>query len=217
MFDSGTLVDLVLASGAVGAAAMGIVEGFKSTKLRPIGFNQLEQSINWANNALSKAYGAGHRELLESLYRQNRSSGDLPRILRQGVRIGLDEHNAKEMESILLGADRNQLSLVAEKAASGSELSPEEKNILGRFEVAVDARIDAALSLAERAYVNGIRQRAFLIAILLSLSAAFSIKPDLKSFLPGLIVGLVAVPLAPIAKDVAKGFQSAAKAIGGKS
>ncbi|GJQ57583.1 MAG: hypothetical protein D8M57_19750 [Candidatus Scalindua sp. AMX11] len=211
------LAQFTLAAGAVGTAAMGIAEGFKSVKMRPIGFSKLEKSINWADAALIKAYGNERMMLLESLYRSNRSSGDLPRILRQGVRIGLDEQNAVEMENILLGADRNQLPAVAKKAAIGKELEQEEQNILGRFEVAADARIDAALSLAERAYINGIRLRAFIIALSLSLSAAFTIKPDKEGIVAGLIVGLVAVPLAPIAKDVADGIKEAAKAIGGKS
>ncbi len=212
------LSQFVLAAGAVGTASMGIVEGFKSTKWRPIGFSKLEKSISWADEALIKAYGKEHKTtLLESLYRANRTSGDLPRILRQGVRIGLDKKNAKKMEDILLGPGRNQLPEVAEKAADGKKLETEEKNILGRFEVAADARIDAALSLAERAYKNGIRQWAFLVAQLLAFGAVFAIGPDEKRIITAFIIGLVAVPLAPIAKDVTKGFQAAVKAIGGKS
>ncbi len=211
------LSQFVIAAGAVGTASMGIVEGFKSTKWPPIGFSKLTKSISWADAALNKAYGPEHMKLLESLYRINRTSGDLPRILRQGVRIGLDKKNAEAMESILLGADRKQLPEVAEKAADGEKLEPNEQNILGRFEVAADARIDAALSLAERAYSNGVRYRAFLVAQGLAFGAVFAIGPDSKKIITALIIGLVAVPLAPIAKDVAKGFQSAVKAIGGKS
>jgi len=211
------LSQFVLAAGAVGTASMGIVEGFKSTKWSPIGFSKLTKSISWADAALNKAYGKESKTLLESLYRVNRTSGDLPRILRQGVRIGLDQNNAAEMEETLLGADSKQLQGVAKKVAEGTDLDTTEKNILGRFEVAADARIDAALALAERAYSNGIRYRAFFIAQGLAFGAVFAIGPDSKKIITALIIGLVAVPLAPIAKDVAKGFQSAVKAIGGKS
>ena len=142
--------NFVIATGAVGTAAMGIVECFKSTRIKPIGFSQLEESISWADAALIKAYGSDYKKQLESLYRLNRSGGDLPRIIRQGVRIGLDEQNAVTMEENLLGRNLYLLPAVAKKAAEGEELEPKEKNILGRFEVAADARIDAALSLAER-------------------------------------------------------------------
>lgn len=217
------LPQFVLAAGAVGTAAMGIVEGFKSIKLTPIGFGQLEESIGWAKAAMKKAYGSDYSKLIESLYRQSRSSGELPRILRQGVRIGMDKENAKSMGELLLGQGGETLSGIAGKIDQGEELDKMEKKILARFEVAADARIDAALSLAERTYSNGIRKRAFFVSLVLSLVAAISLHLTLADkfqsamYINAVIVGLVAVPLAPIAKDVAKGFQAAAKAIGGKS
>lgn len=217
------LPQFVLAAGAVGTAAMGIVEGFKSIKLTPIGFNELYESIDWSRPAIGRAYGSDYSKLLESLYRQNRSSGELPRILRQGVRIGMDTDNAKSMGEFLLGNGGESLSVIAGKIDQGEELDKMEKKILARFEVAADARIDAALSLAERAYSNGIRKWAFFVSLMLSLLAAFSLhwtlgdKFQSAMYINAVIVGLVAVPLAPIAKDVAKGFQAAAKAIGGKS
>jgi len=213
-FDLG---EFVLAAGAVGTAAMGIVEGFKATWLQPPGFLSLDKSLAWARPALIKAYGTDYKKLLMSLFRLNRSDGDLPRILRQGVRIGLDENNARGMEEALLGKDNNQLTAIAKKVSKGAKLEDPDRNILGRFEVAADARIDAALALGERAYINIIRFGAFMVALVLSLVTALLVKPDFGGFLTALITGLVAVPLAPIAKDVAKALQSAAKAIGGKS
>jgi hypothetical protein len=214
------LGQFVLAAGAVGTAAMGIVEGCKSAHFRPIGFSRFLKSIQWAEPALIRAYGPGQQDLVESLYRLNRSKGDLPRILRQGVRIGLNETNAAEMEGVLLGAGRDDLPAIAKKASRGEELDKQERNLLGRFEVAADARIDAALSLAERAYKNGVRARAFVVALALSCGASFSLGATSTAFsafdrlVLALIVGLVAVPVAPIAKDVASGFKNAAKAIG---
>ena len=214
------LGELVLAAGAVGTAAMGITEGFKSIRLKPLGYQCIESELAWAKEALQKAYGDNNQSLLVSLYRNGRRQGELPRILRQGIRIGLDEKNAAGMASIVGGDVGGLLTSAATKATAGEDLEPNEKNVLGRFEIAADARIDAALSLAEQAYGNGIRFRAFIIALSLSLITAFIYiamgKEKYDILLKAFIVGLVAVPLAPIAKDVANAFQSAAKAIGVK-
>lgn len=218
------LVQLILAIGAVGAAAMGITEGFKSIWLPPIGFWKLKQEIAWAEDALTIAYGNNYLDMLATLFRSGRSSGELPRILRQGVRVGLNEATGKKMAQTVGVSDPCELGDVAKQLMAGEDISkkPTERNILGRFEMAVDARIDAALAMGERAYKNGVRLRASLIALVLSLVAAYLMyTPDngesfIRSdiFVLALIVGVTAVPMAPIAKDVAKGFQAAARALG---
>lgn len=211
-----SVTQFIIAAGAVGTAAMGIVEGAKSVHIKPLGFRSLMSELQWAIEALKVAYGEQYDRLLKSLYRLNRSEGELPRILRQGVRIGLNKNNAALMAETVLGDVDGSLPQVATKIAAGESLSDQEKNILGRFEVAVDARIDAALALADRAYGNGIRLCSFIVAIFLSLMAA-QVLHFTGGYKTALIVGLISVPLAPIAKDVAKGLQSAANAIAAKA
>lgn len=210
------LGNLVLATGAVGTAAMGISEGLKTVKITPRGFAKLEREIDWARQALVIAYGDNYREMMMSLYRDGRRKGELPRVLRQGVRIGMNGDTAKNMAQVVGGIDAATLAAVAKKVTEGEELGDTERNVLGRFEVAADARIDAGFALAERAYTNSIRFGAFVIAMVLSGAAAVALNPTASGFFTALIVGITAVPIAPIAKDVAKGFQSAATAIGGK-
>lgn len=224
------LTAFLLAVGAVGTAAMAASESFKSGLLPPMGFKHLKKSISWADKALKVAYEEEYLDLLESLYRQNRSKGDLPRILRQGVRIGMNTKTARELASIVGDCTPEDLEEVARKVAAGELLGKEEKenaepkmdkatarNILGRFEMAADARIDAALSLAERHYINGIRFGAFVWAIVLSMASALIIgnhEGDVFKYLVhGIIVGFIAVPIAPIAKDLTKGLQSATRAV----
>jgi len=208
--------DMVAATGALGVAAMGIAEGLKSVKFDPKGFRKLEDEVVWAKNALKASYGDNYRQTMVSLYRNGRRKGELPRVLRQAVRIGMNEATARTMAEVVGGVDADELAAVATKVAHGDELNDKERNILGRFEVGADARIDAALALAERAYVNAMRFWASVIAIALSFAAAWIIKPDTNGYVTALFVGILAVPIAPIAKDLTKGLQSAAKAIGGR-
>jgi len=208
------LGDLVLATGAVGVAAMGIAEGAKFLFLPAVGFSKLREEIEWAEGALKVSYGDKYIEMIKSLFRNDRRKGELPRILRQGVRIGLDKNTAASMASVVGRVASDDLVAVAIKVNAGEDLTAEQKNILGRFEVAADARIDGAFALAERAYKNGILARAFIAAFVLSFGAAYCMDAKGNEYLMAFIVAITAVPIAPIAKDVAKGFEAAAKAIG---
>jgi hypothetical protein len=200
------LVQMVLAAGALGTAAFGIVDGLKGTVIGEAGFSTLSVMLGPLKTALAKAYGNEFMELLKAQYRDGRGTGPLPRILRQGARIGLTKDNAAEIakfvgEGII---NTSELANIAEKIADGRKLEDSERGLLARFELAVDTRIDAAVALAEQRYILVTRWWASGFAVALALNA---------DLLKGLIVGLVAVPLAPIAKDVASALQSATKAL----
>ena len=214
---------MVLAAGALGTAAFGIVDGLKATAIGAAGFARLSAMLGPLKTALAKAYGNEFLKLLEAQYRDGRGAGPLPRTLRQGARIGLTKDNATEIVTFVGEGivKSSELVIIAEKIAAGWKLEDTERGLLARFELAVDTRIDAAVALAEQQYVLVTRWWASGIAIVLALIAAWALgtqSPDFllweKSlFIKGLIVGLVAVPLAPIAKDVASALQSATKAL----
>lgn len=230
---------LVVAAGALGTAAMGIVEIFFKGDWPwcnpPLGFDRLRRNLRWAEKPLRKAYGEDYLELIQHTYRNGRSAGELPRLLRQAVRIGLDRPTAIELEKILLAiesrewltqkergeadiaaAEPSALAVVIDKIEDGqaSDLDDVERNVLGRFEVAADARIDAAMSLAENAYKSEILFRALLVSIAIALAAAYTLEAD---YLQAVVLGIAAVPLAPIAKDISKALQAATQALGKKA
>jgi hypothetical protein len=217
------LVQMVLAAGALGMAAFGIVDGLKATAIGTAGFPALSAMLGPLKTALAKAYGKEFLELLKAQYRDRRGTGPLSRTLRQGARIGLTKDNAAEIAEFVGEGivDRSQLANIAEKIAAGTKLTDSERGLLGRFELAVDTRIDAAVALAEENYklVTQWWASGFAVALALIAACALGTQPDFLYvwekvlFIKGLIVGLVAVPLAPIAKDVASALQSATKAL----
>ena len=85
------------------------------------------------------------------------------------------------------------------------------RNVLGRFELAVDTRVDAALTLAQSHYVGATRITASVFALLIALAVGIYLGGDY--IFQAILVGIAAVPLAPIAKDLAAALQSASKAI----
>ena len=227
---------MVLATGALGTAAFGVVDGLKTWRIGLSGYDQLRGTMGDSLfDALEKAYGAKTEEILQAQYRNGRKAGTLPKTLRRGVRIGLTTENAEKIGNELGTVDGRDLNSAAEMALSGALAAEEEdekkkkekernREVIARFELAADARIDAALSLAEAKYKGLMRVYASITSIAFALIAAFLInyegtaagaelKFDGLLYLQALIVGIAAVPIAPVAKDIAKSLQSATKAL----
>jgi hypothetical protein len=95
---------VTLAVGALGTASYGVIDGMKLIPWVDLaGFERLFSSGGAAGGrmwptktkagldpllpALTAAYGADAMDLLKTQYRAGRTKGDLPRTLRQGVRI----------------------------------------------------------------------------------------------------------------------------------
>ena len=239
------LPNIVMAIGALGAASYGVVDGLKLFPWFDLsGFECLfsgntggrrwfkkEQQANLDPlfPALKFAYGNQAMDVLKSQYRSGRAKGDLPRTLRQGVRIGLGmmppieitqaayglgitEETTKLISDSLIKAKKLRPPATGESkmASSSTSLGDEERNALARLETTIDARIDAALLLAEKQYVS----QAKAWATLLALSIAFVVGTTLGQAWPmSFLVGISAVPLAPVAKDLATALQEAVKAL----
>jgi hypothetical protein len=131
------------------------------------------------------------------------------------IQLGLTAGNAAAL------AEAGQVSGPALKRIvtaleEGKELTPEQLNALGRFKATIEARVDAAYDRAEQVYRNSARFAAGLVSIALAVAAALMLYDvDSPNDLGlAVLVGLIAVPLAPIAKDVASAIGTAANALG---
>lgn len=199
----------VLAAGALGTAAFGIVEGLKSSKLiGEAGFSTIVRMLKALWEALHIAYGTDVEHLLRAQYRGD--ARELARVMRQGVRLGLTPGNAAAIATELGVVTAEALVDAARAVEAGLELTPQQRNVLGRFELAVDARIESALTLALDRYKRAVIIAASVIAVGIALVVGRELGvPPRES----LIVGLAAVPLAPVAKDVASALKAAATAL----
>lgn len=202
---------IVLAVGALGTASFGIVEGLKWTIVGLSGFRQIRKLLgDPVMEALRVAYGPEYMSLLKAQYRANRISGDLPRSLRQGARVGLTPSTAEALANQVGVVSKAELKTVAAALQKGKNLTDSQRNVLGRYELALDARIDAALALANDKYIGYIRVLASVVSIGIALAVRQAAGGE---WLTAVIVGVAAVPIAPIAKDLASALQSAAKAM----
>ena len=100
-------------------------------------------------------------------------------------------------------------------------LNPDQINLLGRFNAAIGATMDGAFELADQQYRNASKVLAGIFAILLAISAGALLDgvhswadvlsyPDIGK---ALMAGVIAVPLAPVAKDLTSSLQAAVTAM----
>ena len=205
---------IVLAVGALGTASFGIVEALKWTFVGLWGFGQIKKLLGRpVMDALKKAYGAQYEVFLKAQYRQGRKTGELPKTIRQGARVGLTPDTAPALATQVGVIDPSELTAVASAVQSGNTLTEAQRNILGRFELALDARIEAALALANSKYIGYVRLLASAVAIVIAFLVGLKL-PNVD-LLTSLIIGVAAVPVAPVAKDLASAIQAAGKAMTG--
>ena len=105
-------------------------------------------------------------------------------------------------------------------------LTPEELDAYGRFDVMLSTSIDRAYNQADQRYRNWAKVLACVVAIVLAEISAFIYQHGgvgswsalhfsgifHATYISAFLVGLLATPLAPIAKDVSTAINTAAKA-----
>ncbi len=208
--DIDSLSGAVLAAGGLGTAAFGIVEALKWTWLGYAGFGSIKSMLGPLLQTYQVAYGPAWERLLSAQYRGDRA--ELTRVLRQGVRIGLTAQNAGAIATFIGTVSPADLESAARHTTAGTELPAELRNVLGRFELADDSRIDAAQALAQERYSGATRVSASVI----SLAVAIIVGMIYDSLGLAVMIGIAAVPLAPIAKDLVTAIQSASTALRGR-
>jgi len=209
------LPTLALSVGALGTAAFGIVEALKWTNLGEAGFKQIEKLLGAAIvKTLRVAYGPNYEQLLRAQYRQDAHlQTGIGKTLRQGVRIGLNAENATLIAEELGTVDGESLATAARAVAEGGDIGADKRAVIGRFEVAVDARIESALSRAQDVYIGTMRVAASIVAILMSELVVLTHSVTGVTQIQALLIGIAAVPMAPIANDVVGALQAATKAL----
>lgn len=212
----------IVAVGALGVAAYGLVDATKAFRggISNRGFGFIETALTPFAPALEEALGGNPgcdwRAVMRSHWVGGRPKEEQKAIAVSLIQLGLNAANAEAIATAGQ-VSPDELGKIVVALESGTELSPEQLNVLGRFKATIEARIDAAYDRAEQVYRNSARFAAGFVSVALALAAAYLLygnqgNPD--RYWVALLVGLVAVPLAPIAKDVASALSTAANALG---
>lgn len=208
------VIAVVAATGGLGLAAMSLVDAFKAVPgggVSRIGFGHLRAVLRQFDQVLAQAVGRDWEAVILSHWINGRPRDEQVGVIRSLLRLGLNPDTAGQLAAIG-NVDPKALGDAAGKLITGQALDEAEVNLIGRVEAAVEARLDAAFDLADQAYRNRSRVLAGVIAIVLALAVSLVLRPSPG---PGLaaLIGLLAVPIAPIAKDLVTALTAAAQAV----
>ncbi|MCK8781905.1 hypothetical protein M0654_18150 [Rhizobium sp. NTR19] len=137
--------------------------------------------------------------------------GDQKSIVRNLIRLGFNSQTAPGLAELVLPENRDLLTDIARKVEQGDTPSEAELAVLARFDAIIDARLDAAFERADQKFRNTARVAAAGVAIVLGEAGAMFVyqSAGAEVLLLGLLVGVIAVPVAPIAKDLASAVSTA--------
>lgn len=213
-------------TGALGTTSMGVVETLKKSSpwVASIGRSRMMEVLGVeAREALAAAYGRGKGldPLLDAAFRQ--SDEELARTLRTGIKIGFVQLGP-DRRQVVAAAFGQDVAVLAEALASAPEATDavsdealtRKRHALAQFELAVDTRVAAAVASSTAKYTGSMQLIAGGIALTLALAGAVATLPGVTDpvahFGLAFVMGMAAVPIAPIAKDLTSALQTVTNA-----
>jgi hypothetical protein len=221
------LATAITAVGALGTAAFGVVD---ATKLI---YGGVSSSGFIYITRLIKTYapdekGVPHQSAitrsailgtLKANWLNGAPEADLKSTAKALIKLRLNPETAPHMAAVTgVPSDGPAgLAAVATSLATGVALTADQMNTYGRFDLLLSTTIDRAYQRADQRYRSTAKLAAGAVAVLLAEIACVSIygyhAMTGTLWLRGLVVGLLATPLAPVAKDLATSLSTAATAV----
>jgi hypothetical protein len=205
---------IIAAIGGLGTAAFGLVDASKAFwgGANNIGFSAIRRRIESFVPA-QPTNGLSRIDVMATLRENWFTGADLASqkaIAKSLIKLNFNVASAPQM-AIASGLNREILTNIAQKIATATSLTAAESDAYARFDAIVTAQLDATYRRADQRYVNGTRACAMLVSVLLAIGGAWIVAGVLSSrgLFEAIFIGLVATPLAPIAKDLSTALATA--------
>ena len=216
------LSKVVLAIGSLGTAAYGVVDTSKAFwgGVSNRGFGDIRKVISKLIPGSAKG-DAGTTALalpsalatLRANWLNGMAMADQKSVAKALIKLNLTKDSAKGMADAT-GVDATLLAGVAGKLATGAALTPEETDVYGRFDLLLASLLDQGYQRGDQRYRNSAKLLAVPVAVLLALCGAWALNgssPTAPDIWKAVICGLLATPLAPVAKDLSSAIQAGTK------
>lgn len=213
------LCTVIAAVGAVGTAAFGLVDALKALPgggISRAGFKFIRQTILKLAPEVAALDGTGLSRdsilyTLQSQWINGTATADQINIAKSLIKLRLTPETAAALASAT-GVDAAILSEIAASIRSGTALTPQQSDVYGRFDLPLTTLLDQAYQRADQRYRNCAKATAVPIAVALALIATLAM-PHQITLTQAILVGLIATPIAPVAKDIASAITTAGQAI----
>ena len=210
----------MLAIGSLGTAAYGVVDVSKAFGggISNRGFGDIKKVISQfipvatGQNTASALSLASVLSTLRSNWLNGMALADQKSVAKALIKLNLNDASASKMAAAT-GVDEKVLSSIAAKLPTGTKLEQTETDAYGRFDLLLSASLDQGYQRADQRYRNSAKLLAVPVAVLLALLGAWAISIHLTNsdIWRAIAGGLLATPLAPIAKDLASAIQAGSK------
>ena len=208
------LAQLVTAIGGLGTAASGLVDATKvfGGGVNHIGFRGIRAAVRPMTDSAQPVNALSQNKILATLqsnWMNGTNLGSQKSIAKSLIKLNLNPRNACALAEAT-GVDSGALAAIAASIAAGTALSSAESDVFARFDLIVTVLLDEAYHRSDQIYRNWTRALAALVAVALALTGGHMLNVN-----PGLsiLIGLLATPLAPIAKDVSTALATAVNAL----
>jgi hypothetical protein len=238
----GLIVGTVAALGAAAQGLVDVTKGLW-IKWDDSGYAFVKQALAPFDPILKSALGKGQswQETLWAHWLNGRNRADQKAIAKSLIKLGLAPESVG-MVSAIVKIDASAFATALRAIHAGKELTLEQVTLMEHFDAAIDARLDAAYERADRRYRSVAYNVAALIAVILAIfaggllfadactaarAAAMNLSnnvclPDQnliagylgsRYFVLAILVGLIAIPVAPVSKDLASAISARARGI----
>ncbi len=222
--DTASITQIISAIGGLGLASFGLVD---STKALPgagvssSGFSSITAAVRLfvvdAGRDPNAPDLAG--SLLQTLHGNwinGMASVDQKAVAKSLIKLRLTPVTSAQYAKVTL-VDPAALSDAATSMTTGQPLSLAQSNALGRFDLALTAILDAAYHRADQRYRNVSKFLAGVFAVVLAFVAGGLVDTDWPTYFSSghwmlaVIGGVLAVPLAPVSKDLTSALTAGVK------
>ena len=221
------LGNLVAAIGGLGTASFALADATKIGRnggISNTGFGSIERAIAQLYPQASRATSApdsDERKLLDMLHSNwiyGVALADQKAIAKSLIKLRLSADTAPAFARAT-SVDPTVLVAAAAGMTRGAALTPEQTNVLGRFDLYLTALLDDGYHRADQRYRNWSRVLASVIAIVLAVAGGWIVFADASgtgyfgtdNFWLAVLCGVLAIPLAPISKDLTSALAAGVK------
>jgi len=212
------LPQIITAIGGLGTAAFGLVDSTKPFfgGVNRIGFPRIANAVAKLTPG-APAAGLTQGKILDTLKANWYNGTDLASqksIAKSLVKQNLNAENAAALAAVA-GVDAGVLRSVATKISSGTSLVQNETDVFSRLDFILTALLDEAYQRSDQQYTNGTRVVASFFAVALALVGGWTLTDPQTAYWgsqnmwTALVAGVLATPLAPIAKDLSSAISTA--------
>jgi hypothetical protein len=213
--DITTIVEVISAVGALGTAATGLVDTTKlfSWGVSNAGYSIIRKQLKPFDLLLKAIPQSAAYETIYGLWINGAAIEDQKAKAKALIKLGFAPTTVDAMQAAT-GLPAAELTPLAANIANGVDLGPAQVNIYGRLDAILSAVIDAAYEKADQRYRNAAKALAAVIAIALAEIGGHAVGPEGGNWLLYAVIGAIATPVAPVAKDITTAINTAVQSSG---